>query len=45
MGDTVNIECDMIGKYIYKACETILLSGDTDKQVSLDMLRRQGILK
>ena len=45
MGDTVNIECDMIGKYIYKACETILLSGDADKKVSLDMLRRQGILK
>ena len=45
MGDAVNIECDMIGKYIYKACETILLSGDADKKVSLDMLRRQGILK
>ena len=45
MGDTVNIECDMIGKYVYKACETILLSGDADKQVSLEMLRRQGILK
>ena len=45
MGDTVNIECDMIGKYIYKACETILLSGDVDKQVSLEMLRRQGIFK
>ncbi|MBT7521314.1 MAG: riboflavin synthase, partial [Nitrospina sp.] len=26
MGDTVNIECDMIGKYIYKACKSILLS-------------------
>jgi len=45
MGDSVNVECDMIGKYIYKACESILLSGDADKQVSLDMLRRQGILK
>ena len=45
IGDTVNIECDMIGKYVYKACETILLSGDADKQVALDMLRRQGILK
>jgi len=45
MGDAVNIECDMIGKYIYKACETILLSGDADKKVSLEMLRRQGILK
>ena len=45
MKDTVNIECDMIGKYIYKACETILLSDGAGKQVSLDMLRRQGILK
>ena len=45
MGDTVNIECDMIGKYIYKACETILLSGDADKKVSLEILRKQGILK
>ena len=26
MRDAVNIECDMIGKYIYKACEAILLS-------------------
>ena len=44
-GDAVNIECDMIGKYIYKACETILLPGDTDKRVSLGMLRRQGFVK
>ena len=44
-GDVVNIEYDMIGKYIYKACETILLSSDTDKKVSLELLRRQGILK
>jgi len=45
MGDAVNIECDMIGKYIYKACETILLSGGAGKQISSDMLRKQGILK
>ena len=45
MEDTVNIECDMIGKYIYKACETILLSGGANKKVSLEMLRKQGILK
>ena len=45
MGDAVNIEYDMIGKYIHKACEAILLSGGADKQVSLDMLRKQGILK
>ena len=45
MGDAFNIEFDMIVKYIHKACETILLSGGEDKQVSLDMLRRHGILK
>ena len=45
MGDVVNIECDMIGKYIYKACEDILLSDKCDKKLSLDVLRRQGFLK
>lgn len=24
IGDKVNLECDMIGKYVYKACESIL---------------------
>ena len=45
MGDTVNIECDMIGKYIYKACETILLPDDADKRASMELLRRQGFVK
>jgi riboflavin synthase len=45
VGDAVNIEYDMIGKYIYKACETILLSSDKDNKASLEMLRKQGILK
>jgi len=45
MKDTVNIECDMIGKYVYKACETILLSDDADKRVSSEVLRRHGFLK
>ncbi len=26
IGDSVNLECDMIGKYILKACETVLRS-------------------
>lgn len=43
IGDTVNIECDMIGKYIFKACATILQADDGG--ISLDMLRRQGFLK
>jgi len=43
--DAVNIECDMIGKYIYKACEAILLPDNTNKRVSLEVLRRQGFVK
>jgi riboflavin synthase len=45
MGDTVNIECDMIGKYIYKACKAILLPEDTDNKIALHRLRRQGFLE
>ena len=30
--DKVNIECDMIGKYVYKACESILLSDGIAKR-------------
>ena len=45
MGDAVNIECDMIGKYIYKACETILLSDDVEKRSSIELLRKQGFVK
>lgn len=43
--DAVNIECDMMGKYIYKACETILLADDGVKQISKELLRRQGFMK
>ena len=45
IGDTVNIECDMIGKYIYKACEAILLSDDVEKRASIELLRKQGFVK
>ena len=31
IGDLINIECDMIGKYVFKACETLLKS---DKKTS-----------
>jgi riboflavin synthase len=44
IGDPVNIECDMIGKYEYKACETILAPSDQGKKVSLDLLRQHGFL-
>jgi riboflavin synthase len=36
IGDLINIECDMIGKYVFKACETLLQSGE--KRPSLDFL-------
>jgi riboflavin synthase len=44
IGDPVNIECDMIGKYVHKACETILAPSDRGGKISLDLLRQQGFL-
>lgn len=44
IGDRVNIECDMIGKYVFKACETLLDSTQPQKKPSLDLLRRQRFL-
>ena len=40
IGDLINIECDMIGKYVFKACETLLKPNE--KRPSLDFLRQQG---
>jgi riboflavin synthase len=40
IGDFINIECDMIGKYVFKACETLLQPGE--KKHSLDFLHQQG---
>ena len=40
IGDLINIECDMIGKYVYKACAT-LMNPDATEPV-LDLLRQQG---
>lgn len=44
IGDLVNIECDMIGKYVYRACEAIIGQSGKKKDVSLDFLRQQGFL-
>ena len=44
IGDRVNIECDMIGKYVYKACETLLNSTQAEQKLSLDLLRQKGFL-
>ena len=27
IGDLINIECDMIGKYVHKACENLINAG------------------
>ena len=40
IGDLINIECDMIGKYVYKACAT-LMNPEAIGPV-LDLLRKQG---
>ncbi len=42
IGDLINIECDMIGKYVFKACETLLNS--SEKKPSIDFLRQQGFV-
>ena len=42
IGDLINIECDMIGKYVFKACETLL--NPNEKKPSLDFLRQQGFV-
>ncbi|MFQ5449160.1 MAG: riboflavin synthase [Nitrospinaceae bacterium] len=44
IGDRVNLECDMIGKYVIKACETILSQPSQEKKLSLDLLRQNGFL-
>jgi riboflavin synthase len=40
IGDLINIECDMIGKYVYKACATLMNPEATGPV--LDLLRQQG---
>ena len=40
IGDLINIECDMIGKYVYKACETLI---DPEARAPvLEFLRQKG---
>ena len=40
IGDLINIECDMIGKYVYKACETLINQEATGPV--LEFLRQKG---
>ena len=34
IGDLINIECDMIGKYVFKACETLLKPNEKKPSLS-----------
>ncbi len=44
-GDPVNIECDMIGKYIVKTCHTLLGGGEQKGSgLALDLLKQRGFI-
>lgn len=43
-GEAVNIECDMIGKYVVNTCRTLLNRDDVDPGVTLDLLKQQGFV-
>ncbi|PIQ97606.1 MAG: riboflavin synthase [Nitrospinae bacterium CG11_big_fil_rev_8_21_14_0_20_56_8] len=45
IGDAVNLECDIIGKYVYKACETLLSSRESSGPISLEFLRQKGFIE
>ena len=43
-GDAVNIECDMIGKYVIRACETIFGASEKGGAISPEFLKQHGFL-
>ena len=43
-GDGVNIECDMIGKYVIRACETVFGGSAKGAEISPEFLKQQGFL-
>ncbi|MDH5457126.1 MAG: riboflavin synthase [Nitrospinota bacterium] len=43
-GDTVNIECDMIGKYVIRACETVFGGSTKGAEISPEFLKERGFL-
>ncbi len=45
LGDVVNLECDMIGKYVVKAFASVLNSEGEKEGISLEFLKQQGYLK
>jgi len=44
IGDAVNIECDMIGKYVIRACETLFSGSGKEGSISLDFLKQHGFV-
>ena len=42
IGDRVNLECDMIGKYVVKTCQTLFNPGDSGQPLSLEFLKQHG---
>lgn len=44
IGDKVNLECDMIGKYVYRACEAILGSAPKEQGINPDLLKQHGFV-
>ena len=42
IGDSVNLECDMIGKYVYKACENFLGTAGDLRRNSRKILKEHG---
>jgi len=43
-GDGVNIECDMIGKYVIRACETVFGGSAKGAEISPEFLKERGFL-
>lgn len=43
-GDGVNIECDMIGKYVIRACETVFGNSAKGAEISPEFLKERGFL-
>ncbi len=43
-GDGVNIECDMIGKYVIRACEAMFGGSAKGAEISPDFLKEHGFL-
>ena len=43
-GDIVNIECDMIGKYVIRACETLFKDSEKSGAISMEFLKQQGFV-